>query len=165
MINFLPDGTTVIDFPAGPVTLKSPVWGSYKRIRAERERIADEANTRLQALPDLPTMPDATDDSEEAQAKRVEMTAIYRQRVAEVEEITAETLFRTWRFIICGDGSFAGLGTPKPSDDMDEWPLDLIVDAGEFEVVNGVRTRTNTPIIDQFFSHLGRARSSGRQVQ
>lgn len=162
MIDLRDDGTITIEFPepTGKVTVRQPTWGGYKRLRAEHERLAEEAREEIAALPKLEPMPDAKDESEEATATRERITPSYVRRVSEVQEIASTMLAKMWRLILIGDEGFKGLATPTPPDDPDEWPVELLVDAAEWgeREVDGKteRYRTNDAFIEQWFRHVGK---------
>lgn len=170
MINLLPDGTITIEFPADPpglVTIAVPKWGAYKRIRRERQKISDALTDKVAALKDLEPMPDAADTSDAAKAKRKKLAAAYRDRRRDVEDLAAEALIETWRFILCGNrddggagpGDFDGLATPRPPDSEDEWPSELFVDLADLEIDGvGQVVRTNDPLLDAVHKHWGKVR-------
>lgn len=172
MIDLRDDGTMVIDFPdpTGKVTVRQPTWGGYKRLRREHETLAQGARDAIAALPKLDAMPDAGDDSDEAAATRERLTPEYVRRVGEVQEIASEMLAKIWRLILLGaeDGSLRGLATPAPPEDPDEWPVEILVDAAEWDVRDGERVRTNDAFIEQWFRHVGkvgRSRSGPTQLE
>lgn len=161
MIDLRADGTITIDFddPTGQVTIRPPKYGAFKRLRHERERLAEQMAEALAALPILDSLPAAGDQSEGAQDIRARLTPAYRARLAESQDLVADTLAATWRLIFLGHGDdFAGLATPAPPESADEWPAELLVDAGEIEIVNGQPTRTNDTLLDAVFKHWGKAR-------
>ena len=168
MIEFRADGTTVIQFPDGPVTLKSPSWGVYRRMQAERSRIGAEVRARTDELRKELQGPPADDTSEDAVAARASILERSAEIVERANQIAHEALEQTWRLVLFGgtvEGTtFNGLADPKPPQDADDWPAVLFVDAGEFEdqTINGqtVRVRTNPVILDQIFAHLGKAQVS-----
>lgn len=181
MLTLNDDGSITIEFPPfegaddGIVKIPPPKWGAYKRIRAERERIADELVVKVEALDPLDAMPAANDVSDDAKEKRKELNPLYRKRQRDVQDMTGDSLVATWRFILLGDrkpdesgpqgsttGSFDGLAVPRPPDDPDEWPAELLIDAGDIDVEagpNGPRlVRTNDTLLEAVHKHWGKAR-------
>lgn len=139
-------GEITIDFPDfGTVTIKHLKFGAYRRIRAERVRIAQEGQDRMLELPDLAPLPDAGDTSATAAEDRIRLNAAYQARILEIQDITSERLTAIWRFILIGDESFAGAATPRPPEDTDEWPAEMFVDGG---------------MLDAVMAHLGKAHRS-----
>lgn len=181
MLTLNDDGSITIEFPAfegcadGKVKLPPPKWGQYKRIRGERERIAELLVEQVQDLDPLEALPAAGDLSDEAREKRKELNPKYKERQREVQDMTAQSLIDTWRFILLGDrkadesgaqgstaGSFDGLAQPRPPDDPDEWPAELLIDAGEIDVEAGPQgprlVRTNDTLLEAVHKHWGKAR-------
>lgn len=180
MLNLLPDGTITIEFPepTGLVTIQPPKWGAYKRIRRERERIQEALLEKVAELDTLDAMPATDDNSEEAKEKRKELSPKYRARRHEIEALTSDSLGETWRFMLLGNrkpaqddgagtgtmtapsGDFDGLAvTPRPPEDLDDWPTELFIDAADLEIgLGGAVIRTNETLLDQVHKHWGKAR-------
>lgn len=189
MLTFRDDGTIEIEFD-GPddtttlVTIRPPKYGAYKRIRRERERIAEALQREMDDLPVLDSMPGDSDETDEAKAKRAELRPLYRERRRLLEDMTSASLQETWRFILLGNrvppeddgsgtgtqtsgsGDFDGLGEPRPPTDFDEWPAALFVDAGDLTLdSNGNVIRLNETLLDAVHKHWGKVRSrSGSTV-
>ena len=56
--------------PDGPVTIRPPSYGAFKRLRREREQLADALTEQVAQLPDLGDVPEDDDQSPEARAER-----------------------------------------------------------------------------------------------
>lgn len=154
------DGSITIDFPdLGPIRVAPPKYGAFKRIRHERARFAEKMQAAMAAKPTLDPIPDDADQSPEAAAERQRLTPIYQDRLLENQDLVADTLAAVWRFILIGDDTFKGLADPQPPTDADEWPAELLIDAGEFEQIDGQATRMNTPLLDAVLTHWGKVRS------
>lgn len=139
-------GEITIEFPDfGTVTIKHLKFGAYRRIRAERQRVAQDITAQITALPDLPPIPTADDASPEASTERARLVSAYQERLLQAQDLQSDGLARIWRFILLGDESFAGVATPKPPDDTDDWPAELFVD---------------TDMLEAVMVHMGKARRS-----
>lgn len=162
MIELKDDGSAVMDFPSGPVTIKPPTWGAYKRIRAQRAKLTEEMQTALDAAEPLDPLPDAEDQSADAQITRGLLIPKYIARRDQNQEIVAGMLAKLWQFIMLDEN----LADPKPPTDPDDWPTELLLDAGEFEMVGDRAVRTNDTILESVLMHWGKARwrSGGTQI-
>lgn len=156
MIELKDDGRVIMDFPTGPVTIKPPTWGAYKRIRAERQRLVDEMQERIDAKEPLEPLPDAGDTSADAQIDRAKRIPLWVARRDENQEIVADTLGKVWQFIMCSPGE--NLAESPPPADPDDWPTELLLDAGDFEIVGDRAVRTNETILEAVMQHWGKAR-------
>lgn len=162
------DGTIAIDFPnpTGKVILRPPKYGAYRRLQGERQRAMAEMTEQIAALPPLEELPKDSDAEtpeqlEANQKARQRLGPIYQERVLEVQDLQVDALRKVWKLILIGtageNGDFASLATPPPPDDPDEWPIELLVDAGDLVVVGGKLTRTNPTVIDTVLRHWGKA--------
>jgi hypothetical protein len=78
-----------------------------------------------------------------------------------VQDLSQKALETVWRLILLGSEDFAALADPVPPDDVDEWPIELLVDTGDLEVQDsGDVVRTNPTILDSVMRHWGKARFS-----
>lgn len=140
------NGEIQIDFPDAPtVTIKPLKFGAYRRIRAEQNRIATENQAKQEALPPLDEMPPNDDTSPEATTKRARVIFSAQMRLSEAQDLLAESLVAIWKFILLGNEQFQGCAMPRPSEDPDEWPMEMLVD------------RT---MLDAVMEHLGKVRRS-----
>jgi hypothetical protein len=167
MIDLRDDGTITIEFPdpTGTVTLRPPKFGAYRRLAMERERAIGTMNEEIALLPKLDPLPRKADEDtppdevDRRQAERERLAPIYRARVFQVQDLSTKALEAVWRFILIGTDDFVALADPVPPADVDEWPIELLVDTGDVEVNDdGDLVRTNPTILDSVMRHWGKAR-------
>lgn len=166
MISFLPDGTIQIDgFPDGPVTVRPPTYGGLKRLRAERVRVARDAEDKIDRWEAEHPAP----EGEEADTDPHAATRREEDRLIAIQDANHEAAIGWWRLILVGDDSFAKLADGKVPDDADDWPAELIFDVrpllprlpeGQTHSVETIMAAQSTP--DRIMRHfgLGRSRSS-----
>lgn len=149
-------GNIVIDFPDAPhkedriVTVRPPKYGALKRLRAEREKIANEANRQMEDLPEIPA-PIESDDPELVKADAEERTKLGNERLKAITEINEQTMATWWKFVLSGDDAFAGLADRPIPADVDDWPSELLIDFRESPLM--------PMIVDRMFQHWGKVRS------
>lgn len=167
MIDLRDDGSITIDFPdpTGKVTLRAPKFGAYRRLSLERERAVGTMNEEMALLPKLDRLPkkvtdDLSDEEiERRQEERERLAPLYRARISQVGDLSSKALETVWRFILIGTDDFKALADPIPPDDVDEWPIELLVDTGDIELNDdGDPVRTNPTILDSVMRHWGKAR-------
>lgn len=148
-------GNVIIEGFDLPVVLRPPKYGHMKRLKAERNRIAEETRQRSLALPAIP------DPGDEEGVNDADTRArLGRERVEMIEQLNLDTMEQFWRFIFFGDDSCVGLADPAPPVDADEWPAELLFDSRPIiRGDNGVPIVTAESVFDRMFTHWGKVRS------
>lgn len=124
-MTFNDDGSTTIDFAESVVRIKPPTFGALKRLRAERVRLARQAEAEIAEWDAAHPAPEATDDEE------VDPLAVQRHtedRSLAAEEANLNGTIGWWKLLLVGDDTFKGLAEDPVPEDPDEWPAALLYD-------------------------------------
>lgn len=125
------DGSITIDFVSGPVRVHAPTFGGLKRLRAERVRLARQAQDKLKAWEAEHPEPEdhGTLGEDDYVPADPDAAARYNEdRVIAAEQINLEAIEVWWRLVLQGDESFKKLADGPVPDDVDEWPAFLLYD-------------------------------------
>jgi hypothetical protein len=165
VIELRDDGTAVIEFPSGPVTIRPPKYGALKRLDAERQRISDQVADVIMGFGKLEPIPkEQPEPTDEERAERTRIVRLHRARVEQINELNLDSMIQMWRFILLGNrgteggGDFDGLADPRPSSDPDEWPGSLLYDHREPFTLDGDDLVANVSLLDRMFQHWKKVR-------
>lgn len=149
------DGSMVIEFPQGAVRVKAPTFGGFKRLRAERVRLARVAQDQLTAWEAEHPVPEGDD------VDPVEIARHAEDRILAVEAANLTATEAWWRLLLVGDDTFKGLAETPVPEDVDDWPPSLLVDirpaipaGSSVEVILSAQSMP-----DQWMRHVGLGRS------
>lgn len=125
MIHFHEDGSSTIDFPNGPITIKAPTFGALKRLRSERVRLARKSEDDLAQWDAQNPEPGGEGDNS---PDPVAIGRHKEDRVVAAEQFNLAATEAWWRLILLGDDTFKCLAEGDVPEDVDEWPSALIFD-------------------------------------
>lgn len=159
MIRFNDDGTTTIDFPDGPVTIRPPTFGALKRLRAERRTLARKAEDQIAVWDEANPEPEPSEEPSDAEIVAVARRAEDRQFAAEEANLAATVAW--WRLILLGDDTFKKLADGPVPENPDDWPAALLFDVRPVIPPNSsldvILSAQSVP--DQWVRHVGNAHS------
>lgn len=154
MITFNADGSTTIDFPDGPVTVKAPSFGGLKRLRAERVKLARTAQDDTARWETEHPAPEGTDD-DPPDPTAVGRHAEDRSLAAEAANLASTVAW--WTLLLRGDDTFKGLAEGTVPSDPDDWPAALLYDIRPVIPPNSsldvILSAQSTP--DRWMRHVG----------
>lgn len=159
------DGSVTIDFVSGPVRLHAPTFGGLKRLRADRVRLAREAQDKMAVWDTDHPVPEERGTFGEPGYEPPDEAAMARRaedRVLASEQVNLEATEAWWRLVLIGDESFKKLADSPVPDDVDEWPAGLIFDVRQIIPPNAsldlLLAAQSTP--DRLVRHWGEVHSA-----